>query len=303
MTRTDLVTRIDGHEIAITRPGKILFPQDGITKAELIHYYERIAPLLLPHLVERPLVMQRFPDGINRPGFIQKAAARYYPAWIRKVTVPKRGGLVKHVVCDDAATLVYLANQACITLHPWLSRTSEIHSPDQMVFDFDPSREDDFAGVVGGALAIKDVLDELELPAYVKTTGSRGLHVVVPLDGRQNFDAVRDFARRLATIIIDRDSDRYTLEQRKNNRGDRVLIDVNRNGYAQTAVAAYSVRARPGAPVSMPVHWTELREKNFRSDAFTIRNVFERHDTTAWKDFRSRAVSLEAASRKFRKPA
>ncbi len=296
----DTTVQVGDHEITITRPGKILFSQDGITKAELIRYYERIAVRMLPYLKDRPLMLQRFPDGIDAPGFLQKAAAPYSPAWIRKVTVKKAGGTVKHVICDDAATLVYLANQACITLHTWLSRARDINCPDQMMFDFDPSRSDDIPGVVGGALALKEVLDRLELPAFVKTSGSRGVHVVVPLDAKSEFDTVRAFARQLAGIVVDRDTGRYTLEHHKNKRDGRVLIDVNRNGYAQTAVAPYAVRARPGAPVSVPLAWSELRGKSLRPDAFTIRNVFERLDQIddLWKDFWRHPVSLKAAGRK-----
>ncbi|HEV3199308.1 MAG TPA: non-homologous end-joining DNA ligase [Bryobacteraceae bacterium] len=301
--KAETSVRIAGHEVAITRPGKILFPKDGITKGELIHYYERIAPLMLPYLEGRPLVLQRFPDGIDKPGFIQKAAGAYYPAWIKTARVKKAGGTVRHVVADDAATPVYLANQGCVTLHPWLSRVDDINCPDQMVFDFDPSRDDDLAGVVAAALMLKDVLDRLELPAYVKATGSRGVHVVVPLDGLQDFDAMRAFARQLAGVVVDRDTGRYTLEQRKDKRHGRVLIDVNRNAYAQTAVATYSVRARPGAPVSVPLEWSELRKKSFRPDAFTLRNVFDRLEKTEdpWKDFRRDAASLKAAAPKLEK--
>jgi bifunctional non-homologous end joining protein LigD len=296
----DTTVQIDSREVTVTRPGKVLFPEDGITKADLIRYYQRIAPQLLPYLQGRPLVLQRFPDGIHGSGFIQKAVPAYYPSWIKTITVEKAGGVVKHVVCDDAATLAYLANQACIAFHPWLSRTGDTNCPDQMVVDFDPSRDDDLAGVVGGALVLKDILDKLELPAYVKATGSRGVHVVVPLDGKQDFDAVRAFARRLAAIIVDRDTGRYTLEAHKGKRRGRVFIDVNRNGYAQTAVATYSVRARPGAPVSVPLSWAELRKRNFRPDAFTIRNVFDRVDKIEdpWKSFWRQAASLEAANRK-----
>jgi bifunctional non-homologous end joining protein LigD len=294
----DNAIEIDGRSVEITRPGKILFPEDGITKLDVVNYYQRIAPFMVPYLENRPLVLQRFPDGIGRPGFIQKAVAPYYPAWIKKVTVKKAGGTVKHVVCNDAATLVYLANQGCIGLHPWLSRTDDVNCPDQMIFDFDPSRDDDLAGVVGGALILKELLDKLELPAFVKTTGSRGLHVVVPLDATQDFDTMRAFARELAEVIVDRDSSRYTLEAHKEKRKGRILIDVNRNGYAQTAAAAYSIRARNGAPVSVPVSWSELRKRNFRPNLYTIQNIFARLDKTddPWKDMGKFHASLKSAA-------
>jgi bifunctional non-homologous end joining protein LigD len=292
--------QVGPHTVEISRPGKILFPADGITKGELADYYRRIAPRMLPYLAGRPLVLQRFPDGIGGSGFIQKAAGPYYPEWIRKATVSKAGGTVKHVVCDDAATLVYLANQAAITLHTWLSRTGDLHRPDQMILDFDPSRDDDIAGVAAGALALKELLDGLDLPAFAKATGSRGVHVVVPLDGKEDFDTVRAFARQLAEIVVDRDSSRYTLEQHKSKRRGRVFIDVNRNAYAQTAVAVYSVRARNGAPVAVPLDWSELRARNFRPDAFTIRNLFRRLEAREdpWKDFGRHAASLHRAARK-----
>ena len=291
------------REIRITRPSKILFPEDGITKAELINYYEKVAPRMLPHLNGRPLTMQRYPDGIGREGFIQKSAGAYYPGWIRKATVKKEGGTVRHVICDDVETLVYLANQACITLHTWLSQVDAPHHPDEMVIDFDPSGDRDIAGAASGALALYDVLKELELPAFVKATGSRGVHVSVPLDGSQDFDSVRAFARRLAGVLVDRDAGRYTLEQSKAKRRGRVFLDVNRNAYAQTAVAPYAVRARRGAPVAVPLDWSELRRKNFRSDAVTIRNLFGYLETAGdpWKDFRRKSVSIHAAARKLEK--
>jgi bifunctional non-homologous end joining protein LigD len=293
------ILHVDGHEVGITRPEKVLFPEDGITKGDLIRYYQRISPWMLPHLEGRPLALQRFPDGIDKPGFFQKAAAAYYPAWIKKVTVQKVGGTVKHVVCDDAATLVYLANQACVTPHIWLSRVDKLQFPDQMVFDFDPSTVD-FAAVVDAVLLLKRILDDLELPAFIKATGSRGLHVAVPLNREQDFDAVRAFARRVAEIIVAQDPSRYTIEQYKSKRRGRVFIDVNRTAYAQTAVAAYAVRARNGAPVSVPLAWSELRKKGLRPDGSTMRNVFERLDRSddPWKDFWRHAASLDKAGRK-----
>jgi bifunctional non-homologous end joining protein LigD len=296
------ILRVDGHEVNITRPEKVLFPEDGITKGDLIRYYQRISPWMLPHLEGRPLALQRFPDGIDKASFFQKAAAPYYPAWIKKATVPKAGGTVKHVICGDVATLVYLANQACITPHIWLSRVDKREFPDQIIFDLDPSTED-FAAVVEAALSLKGVLDDLGLPAFIKTTGSRGLHIGVPLDREQDFDAVRAFARSVGEIIVAREPSRYTLEQYKSKRRGRVFIDVNRNAYAQTVVAVYAVRARKGAPVSVPLEWNELRKKNLRPDGVTIRTVFDRLDKgdDPWKDFWRRAPSLDKARQKLEK--
>ena len=293
------VLRIEGHEVNVTRPEKILFPEDGITKGDLIRYYQRIAPRMLPYLAGRPLMLQRFPDGITGFSFYQKAAAPYCPAWIKKVTVQKAGGTVRHVVCEDAATLVYLANQACITLHPWLSRIDKRRFPDEMIFDLDPSTEH-IAVVIEAAHTLKDILDALELPAYLKTTGSRGLHITVPLDSTEDFDKVRAFARSVAEIVVARNPEQFTMEQYKEKRYGRVFIDTNRNAYAQTAVAVYSVRARKAAPVAVPLEWDELRKKNFRPDGVTIKNVFERLESIQdpWKDFWRRPKSLEKARAK-----
>ena len=242
-------------------------------------------------------MLERYPNGIDQPGFFQKAAASYYPDWIRTVTVPKlSGGTVTHVVCDDVATLVYLANQACVTPHIWLSRADRLEYPDQMVFDLDPSDER-FEPVKATAQALKALLDQLSLPAYLKTTGSRGLHVVVPLRRREGFDAVRAFARELAGVVVRQAPGQRTLEQRKSGRRGRVFVDTNRNAYAQTMAPAYAVRARPGAPVSAPRAWDELGRKELRPDGVTIRSVFTRLETVGdpWADFWRRGVSLNRA--------
>jgi bifunctional non-homologous end joining protein LigD len=288
--------------VQITRPAEVLFPEDGITKRDLIEYYVRIAPWMLPHLRDRPLALERYPDGIDKPSFFQKAVASYYPDWIERVTVKKVGGKITHVVCNNAATLVYLANQACITPHIWLSRADKLHYPDQMVFDLDPSRED-FDAVKATARSIAKLLDKLELPAYLKTTGSRGLHIAVPLNREEDFDSVRAFVRRLAEIAVDEDREHRTLEQRKDQRRGRVFVDTNRNAYAQHMAAAYAVRARPGAPVSAPLDWNELDRKDLRPDSVTVRNVFGRLEKVGdlWKDFARRATSLKKARQKLEK--
>lgn len=298
MVQREEVIQIGHQDIKITRPAKVLFPEEGITKYELIDYYRRIAPWMLPHLRGRPLAMQRYPDGINEPGFFQKNAGRYYPEWIAKVTIKKAEGTIRHVVCDDAATLVYLANDACITPHIWLSRVDKLTYPDQMVFDLDPSGKD-FALVKAAAESLKRLLDELDLPAYVKTTGSRGLHVAVPLKRQEDFDSVRAFARELAKIIVAEDPAHWTLEQSKSARRGRVFLDTNRNAYAQTIAPVYAVRARRGAPVAAPLEWAELRSKNLRPDGVTIRTIFDRHKKIGdpWKDLRKFEETPEPSGR------
>jgi bifunctional non-homologous end joining protein LigD len=291
--------RVGGHDVEITRPAKVLFPADGITKGDLIDYYRRMAPFILAHLRDRPLAMERYPDGIDKESFFQKEVPSYFPDWIKRVTVKKAGGTVTHVVCNDEATLVYLANQACITHHTWLSRIDKLHHPDQMVFDLDPSRED-FEAVKETALAIREMLDRLELPAYLKTTGSRGIHIAVPLKREEDFDSVRAFSRQLAEIVVNQDREQRTLEQSRGKRRGRVFVDTNRNAYAQHMAAAYAVRARPGAPVSAPLDWSELSKKDLRPDSVTIRTIFGRLSKVGdlWRDFGRRATSLKLARRK-----
>jgi bifunctional non-homologous end joining protein LigD len=296
------IVRIGRHEVRITHPEKLIFPEDGITKRDLIHYYRRIASWILPHLRGRPLVLERYPDGINKPGFFQKDTPSYYPGWIKTVTVKKVGGSVRHVVCDNAATLIYLANQACVTPHVWLSRTDKLDVPDQMVFDLDPSG-DGFEPVKAAARSLKELLDQLGLPSYLKTTGSRGLHVVVPLKRREDFDSVRAFAVEVARVIVSQEPGERTLEQRKSMRHGRVFVDTNRNAYAQTVAPAYAVRARRGAPVSVPLDWSELKSRNLRPNGETIRSVFDRLEKVGdpWADFWRRGVSLNRARQRLEK--
>jgi len=292
------VIRIGRRAVTITNPDKAIFPHDGITKRELVEYYRRIAPHMLPHLRGRPIAMERYPDGIDQPGFFQKAAASYYPDWIRTVTVRKVGGTVRHLVCDDAVTLGYIANLACVTPHIWLSRVPKIDYPDQLVFDLDPSG-DSFELVKTTAQAFKQLLDQLHIPAYVKTTGSRGLHVAVPLRRDLRFDAVRAVARQLAEMVVSEAPGERTLELRKALRRGRVFVDTNRNAYAQTVAPVYAVRARPGAPVSIPLEWQELSDRALRPNGVTIRTIEGRLTAAGdpWAGFWRRAVSLNRVAR------
>jgi bifunctional non-homologous end joining protein LigD len=277
--------RVGRQSVRLTRPEKVLFPEERIDKRELAEYYEHIAETMLPYLRDRPITMERFPDGIDGPRLVQKQAAAYFPRWIRTAPMSKQNGTVRHVVCQDAATLVYLANQACITPHVWLSRIDKPHQPDQMIFDLDPSG-DDFGAVCGAALNLRELLKHDHLEAFVKTTGSRGLHVLVPLNRRADFDEVRAFARAIATELVESDAKHLTLEVRKDKRAGRIFIDTARNAYAQTAAPPYAVRPRPGAPVAAPLEWRELEDSRLTADRYTIHNIFERLRKRGdiWKD-------------------
>jgi bifunctional non-homologous end joining protein LigD len=288
------------RRVQISRPDKVLFP-DGITKAELAGYYDEIAGTMLPHLRDRPLNLERYPDGIEGERIVQQRAGRHFPGWIRRAEVEKRGGTVEHVVARDAATLVYLANQACITLHPWLSRKDALDRPDRLIFDLDPSVSDP-AEVRDAVRTMAGLLRELELDPWVMTTGSRGYHVTLPLKRRLSFDDVRAFAVGVASVAAKRHPRLFTTEQRKVKRERRVLIDVLRNAYAHTAVAPYAVRPRPGAPVATPLHFEELDDQATRADLWTIETVFRRleRDGDPWAQISSKPQTIAPARRRLR---
>jgi bifunctional non-homologous end joining protein LigD len=269
--------KVGRRTIHVGNPDKALFPEDGITKADLVEYYRTVGDVMVPRLRGRPVMMARYPDGIDRPGFYQKDTPEYFPDWVHRQRLAKEGGSVTHVVCDDTATLVYLASQACITPHVWLSRVDMPEHPDQLIFDLDPPG-DDFDAVRSAAHALHRVLDDLALPAFLKTTGSRGVHLTVPLDRRAGFDTVRAFARDVASVLAAREPQRLTIEPRKAKREGRVFIDTLRNGYAQTAVPPYAVRNLAGAPVAAPLHWDELDEPDAGPRRYTVANVAERLD-------------------------
>ncbi|GAB2818216.1 non-homologous end-joining DNA ligase [Streptomyces daliensis] len=289
------------NDVEITRPDKVLFPDDGITKSELAEHYRRVARRAVPRLRGRPVMMERHPDGIGGKPLMQKNAPDYFPDWIHTAVLPKEDGEVRHVVCDNADTLVYLAGQACVTLHRWLSREDRPHHPDVLVFDLDPSGKAGFEDVRWSARCVSGVLEEVELPTLLMTTGSRGLHVLAPLDRNADFDAVRDFARRVSALLVQRNPDRLTDEPRKAKRGDRVYLDIQRNAYAQTAVAPYSVRAKPGAPVAVPIGWDELDDPDLTPGRWTVRNLEERlKGADPWARSHVRGRSLRAADRRLR---
>lgn len=269
------MVRIGKHEIELSNEDKLLFPGEGISKGAVIEYYRKIAEVMLPHLRDRPVSLQRFPDGIDEEGFFQKNMPDYFPDWFRSVTLSKQDGAVAYPVVDDAASLVYLANQGTITLHTALAKTGSPHHPDRLVFDLDPS-SDDFGPVQSAARRVRKALAELDLPAFVQTTGSRGLHVVVPLRGEQTFDEAREFALGFARELAREHDDELTVEQRKNKRGDRVFLDCMRNAYGQTAVAPYSLRARPNAPCATPLTWREALAGDMRPDRYELKNMFRR---------------------------
>jgi bifunctional non-homologous end joining protein LigD len=289
----------DGHiTVELTHPGKVLFPADGVTKGDLVQYYLAAADRMLPLIAERPVTMIRYPDGITAHPILQKNAPDYFPDWITRAEVAKQGGSVHHVICDKRATLAYLANQACVELHVFGSRVGSLDHPDQLIFDLDPPDDEQFAGVRRAALILRELLEsDLGLTAYVKTTGGKGLHVHVPLDAAQDFDAVRQLARQAGGVLAARAPDLVSTEQRKDKRGGLIYADAMRNAYGQHAAAPYSVRGRPGAPVATPLDWAELDDDGLSPHQFTVATVpgrLERDDP--WAGMPRRRYSARKAA-------
>jgi bifunctional non-homologous end joining protein LigD len=280
----------------ITHPDKVLFPDDGITKGELAAYYEAVAPIMLPHLCGRPVTMERYPAGIGSAGFFQKNVTRGFPEWLERVEVPKKGGTVHYPLVCDTRSLLWLTNQNTITAHVWTSRTPDLHRPDICVFDLDPSA-DDLQALRAAALALRDLLRELGLASLPKTSGSKGFHIVVPLDGSARMGDVARFAHAAGRMLVQRDPDHLTQEFSKVDRGGRILVDTGRNGYGATFAAAYAVRAKSGAPVSAPCTWEELESGDVGPRTFTLRNMARRLTQAGdlWAEMHASAVSLDGA--------
>jgi len=288
------------RSVRLTNPDRVLFPAEGITKAELAAYYEAVAPVVLPHVRDRPVSLQRFRDGIGKAGFFQKDIGKGAPDWVRRIEVGKRGGTVCHPLAQDAATLVWFAQLNAITFHVPTWRIDDHERPDRVVIDLDPEPGDDFAHVRRAALAVGEQLRDAGLEPFAQVTGSKGIHVVAPLRRLRDYDTVNAFARGLAEQAARRDPRHLTTEFHKDKRGGRIFVDTGRNRPSHTAVPPYVVRPRPGAPVATPLRWEELEDPRLRPDAWTLRSVVERLDRLGgdpWADVRSaaRAVPLPGA--------
>jgi len=274
---------------------KVLFPQSGITKGDLIDYYLRVSDYMLPHLKGRPLTLQRYPNGIDKKGFFQKEKSDYFPDWIKTSELEKQNGdTIRMVLAENKATLAYLANQACVIPHTWLSKVSSPHNPDKLIFDLDPA-DGEFDKVKEGAKILRNLLKEkFSLESYVMSTGSKGLHIVIPIKNNLSFEEVKRFTSRVARFMADQYAHDFTVEVRKNKREGRIFIDFLRNAYAQTGVAPYSLRARKGAPVAAPLSWDEL-DRFEETDSINLKNIFRRlgKKPDPWQGYFQKAFSLK----------
>jgi bifunctional non-homologous end joining protein LigD len=286
----------------ITHPDKLLFPEDGITKGELAAYYEAVAPLMLPHLRGRPVTMERYPAGIGKQGFWQKDVSKGFPDWLQRVTVRKKDGVVHHPLITDLRSLLWVTNQNTITQHVWGSRTPKLNYPDVCVFDLDPSTDAPDA-VRAAAIGLRDLLARLGLPSWIKTTGSKGFHIVVPLDGKTPIGTVVRFANGVGGLFVKLAPDQLTQEFSKADRRGRIYVDTGRNGYSATFAAAYTVRAKRGAPVSAPCTWEEVERGQVSQRTFTLRDMPARTAKVGdlWSDMRRRGRSLNGPMTALRK--
>jgi bifunctional non-homologous end joining protein LigD len=283
--------------IELSHPEKVLFPDEGVSKGDLVEYYRSVAERMLPQVHDRPIAVVRYPDGLGGPSFFQQAAPPHTPSWIRQATVPKKAGQIRHLLCQDERTLIYLADQAALVLHSWLSRIDRPERPDQILFDLDPPH--DFGEAGHAASALRELLTELGLPSLVKTTGSRGLHVSVPLVRRYDAGELRAFARDVCAALEFREPGRFTTEARKNKRGNRLYLDTTRNAYAQLAVVPYSVRATPDARVATPLDWSELEDASPAPERFTVHTMARRlAEPDPWRDPPEPVSSLATARRR-----
>ncbi|HJU51466.1 MAG TPA: non-homologous end-joining DNA ligase [Acidimicrobiia bacterium] len=261
--------------VVVSHPEKVLFPDSGVTKGEVADYYHRVADVMLPHLIDRPLTIQRFPQGIQKQGFMQKHAGKGFPDYIDRIELAKQDGTVKYPVVRDEKGLAYLANQNTITFHIPGFRASHLEHPDRMVFDLDPS-EGDLDGVRYSARATAEFLGALDVPTWLMTSGSKGFHLVTDLQPTISFDEMGRFAQAVATLLAESHPSRMTVEFLKKERKGRVFVDWMRNHFGPTAVCPYSLRPRPGAPIAMPIDWSDL-------------------ETTAPDQFRLRAFEFDAS--------
>lgn len=295
-SNNDPKIKVGKFDVEITNPDKILFPKDKITKSQIIDYYNKIGSTMLPYVKDRPVNMLRYPQGITEEGFFHKDAPDFFPKWIETIIIKREDGKpIHYVLIQNIATLVYLANFGCLTPHIWLCKKDKLNYPDRLIFDLDPSNEKSFEKIKIVAKELKKLLEAYGLVPFVMTTGSRGLHVVVPLKRTKTFDQVRVFAQEIAKELVNNDPKNLTMEIRKEKRGNKIFIDTLRNGFGATGVAPYAIRAKNGAPIAAPLEWKELDDSKLKSQSYNIFNIFERLQKIddPWKNINKHAKTIK----------
>jgi len=266
---------IDNHHLAISNLGKVFWPDEGLTKGDLLRYYEKMAPMILPYLADRPESMNRFPNGILGKNFYQKNIDHQAPDWAETIEIDSEEKQVNYLLCQNKETLLFMINMGCIELNPWNSRRDKLDYPDYLVIDLDPV-EIKFDYVKKAALLVKETLDELGVNGYPKTSGATGIHIYIPLSGKFKYEQARLFGEILANLIYEKAPDFLSLERRPKKRIGRVYLDYLQNSRGQTLASVYSVRPLPGAPVSTPLFWDELERKDLMPRTYNLKNIFKR---------------------------
>jgi bifunctional non-homologous end joining protein LigD len=286
---------VGDRTISCTNVDRVVFVESGITKGEIINYYRDVADVMVPELRGRPLSMVRYTKGIAGGGFFQKHWQKHYPTWIDSVEISGKTHVI-YPICNEAASLVYFANQGAIEMHVCTARGASDH-PDELVFDLDPP-EGRFDLVRQVARILHELLGELGLPTFVKTSGSKGLHVVAPLDGRASYSEVQALCGAVSRQLCARHEDVVTTEFYKKDRKGRLFLDTMRNSFGSTVVAPYSLRGRPGAPVSTPIEWKEVDDPKLAADGLKLRAVLDRLEAWGdpWSELRAREGSVAAAT-------
>jgi bifunctional non-homologous end joining protein LigD len=283
----EVTLEIDGHRLKLTNLNKVFYPGEGITKRDVINYYDAVAPLILPHLRDRPLSLKRYPNGINGQFFFQKEAEGKVPEWVRLEPIfsetrhlEQRQDKIHYIICNDRATLVYLANLACIDQNPWMSRIGSLDNPDFALIDLDPTEGCPYSQIVEAAQLVKKTLDSVGLAGYPKTTGGDGMHIYIPLEPVYTFEQVRSFAELLSVLVIKQKPDLFTTPRTVSHRKRaKVYFDYLQISSAKTIAAPYVLRAHPGAPVSTPLDWSEVKA-GLEPGQFNIHNVLDRFERT-----------------------
>ncbi|MEG6521668.1 non-homologous end-joining DNA ligase [Desulfotomaculum sp. 1211_IL3151] len=268
--------KIEGKNIKLSNLDKLIWPE-GLTKAHLIKYYTDIAPYLLPYIKDRPLVMKRYPNGIEGDFFYQKECPDYAPEWLKTIPIRHSDKVVNYITCEDIATLVWLANQGCIEIHAWLSKLNQIEYPDIAILDLDPGEQASFQHVLEVALVIKKVLDHLKLRGYPKTSGATGIHIFIPLRPVFSFGQVTKAMGLIAKAVADTFSEKATIERTVAKRDpQKVYVDYLQNTRGKSMAWTYGLRPLPGAPVSTPVMWEEIEKFSFLPGDFNLHTIFKR---------------------------
>ena len=272
----DMEIVISNRKIKLTNINKIYWPEEGYSKGDLIDYYRKVADFILPYLADRPQSLNRHPNGISGKSFFQKDITQKPPDWVRtkKIYSDSNDKEINFLICNDEATLVYMANLGCIEINPWFSKITNIDNPDYLVIDLDPE-DISFEKVIEAALSVKGVLDELEIESFCKTSGATGLHIYVPLGAKYEYNVAKDFAFLIAKIANNRIPEFTSLERSPSKRKKKVYLDYLQNRSGQTLAAPYSVRPRPGATVATPLHWKEVKP-GLSPQNFTILNIHDR---------------------------